>query len=231
MIYLYAIVEPSLQTIPDAIGLADQPLQMRRIPDLCAYLTEHSAPQPPPTAQNVWRHEQVIEQLMRSHTLLPVRFGTVFGSDEALLESLQRNHDSLRAGLSRVRGCVELGVRAMWEPGPVGRVAPVGSGLEYMRRRGEQERLRQSQESRACELADAIHAPLAELAIQSTRRVLDTPRFVLSGAYLVHRDQVDPFCERARELAAGVPDLRTLCTGPWPPYHFVPALEPESCHA
>ena len=41
-------------------------------------------PAPRPTADHVWRHEQVIEHLMTDHAVLPARFGTTFGDDGKL---------------------------------------------------------------------------------------------------------------------------------------------------
>jgi hypothetical protein len=47
---------------------------------------------------------------------------------------------------------------------------------------------------------------------------------LLTAAYLVRRGAVDQFTARARVLAGERADVRVVCTGPWPPYHFAPAL-------
>jgi hypothetical protein len=59
---------------------------------------------------------------------------------------------------------------------------------------------------------------------------------LFTAAFLV-RDNIEPFRQRVHELAAERRDLRFLCTGPWPPYHFVPSINdvaapaPETTHA
>jgi hypothetical protein len=44
---------------------------------------------------------------------------------------------------------------------------------------------------------------------------------VLRAAYLIDRDAQRTFADRVADLQAANPELRLLCTGPWPPYSFV----------
>jgi len=78
--------------------------------------------------------------------------------------------------------------------------------------------------ARVTELSSQLHEPLAQQARDSALRPLLTPELLLSAAYLVERDQVETFRERIGRLVEQHPTVRILCTGPWPPYHFVPAL-------
>ena len=73
-----------------------------------------------------------------------------------------------------------------------------------------------------------LHTPLAQLAAESTRQVLVTPRLLLTAAYLVERDQVTAFQREVGGLSGAYPALRLLCTGPWPPYSFVTATVPSA---
>ena len=68
-----------------------------------------------------------------------------------------------------------------------------------------------------------MHRPLAVLASDSTRRLLITPRLLLTAAYLVARGRVAAFRRAVDTLDGAYPALRFLCTGPWPPYSFVTA--------
>jgi hypothetical protein len=112
-----------------------------------------------------------------------------------------------------VRGAVELGVRAGWRDGEeLGRPA---SGREYLAGRLAAHR-------RTEDLAEAVHEPLAGLARASRRRVAAAPRTVLTASYLVDREAVPAFRARADELAGTRAELTLVCTGPWPPYSFVP---------
>jgi hypothetical protein len=59
-------------------------------------------------------HEAVVERLMQTHTVLPMRFPTVFASHEAVLAMLSRRHEGFRADLPRLHHRVEFGVRVLW---------------------------------------------------------------------------------------------------------------------
>jgi hypothetical protein len=46
----------------------------------------------------------------------------------------------------------------------------------------------------------------------------------MAGAYLVPRERIEEFRRSVTAAGEAEPSLRLLCTGPWPPYHFVPEL-------
>jgi hypothetical protein len=94
------------------------------------------------------------------------------------------------------------------------------------------ERRRRESEARATELSDALHDVLTPLARHSTRRILPRPEVLTVAAYLVPHEKIDAFRRSVHRLSSNHPTLRLLCTGPWPPYHFAPPLNPaEAAHA
>jgi hypothetical protein len=233
MIYVYAITAgaPPKESLDGVAGLADAPLAARTVGEIGAvYSGIEQAPSP--ARENILRHEQAVETLMQAGPLLPARFGTVLRDGARLDHLLTINHDRLAAGLDRVRGCVELGVRVMWgaagaevdesadEPSP-----DATTGTAYLMARAAQERRRRSTEARAGELAANLNRLLRPCAKDGVVRVLPSPRFVMAAAYLVPRDQTGEFRDRVNEAGASFETLRLLCSGPWPPYHFVPELE------
>jgi hypothetical protein len=239
MVYVYGITDSPAAPVAGQQGLEDRPLEVCAVESISAVYTRHEMKTPPPpTPETAWRHERVVEWLMRERAVLPARFGTTFHDEAKLRAALAPHERELAAGLERLRGCVELGVRVLWEatpaPGPAvittAMPAPPliqpspDSGRAYMLARLEEERHRREERQRADRLVDELHAPLAPLAVDSTRRVLTTPQTLLVAAYLVPRDRTDAFRERVRELGPAHPALRIVCTGPWPPYHFVPQL-------
>lgn len=232
MIYVYAIAEGSVITLPDCLGIEERPLRAEQHSGLSAIVSDHAIC-PSPTAANVWRHERVVEGLMSSAAVLPVRFGTAFRDMRPLVEVLEGNKERFCEGLAQVRGCVELGLRVMWEPlAQLYSSTPLStSGREYLIRRlaeeSEDRRMRQA----ARQIADYIHSELLGTARCGTLRLLDTPHLLCSAAYLVPREQLAEFRKRINLLKRDHSQLRMLCTGPWPPYNFSPKLQlPEvSC--
>jgi hypothetical protein len=233
MIYVYAITAgaPPAESRAATAGLGEAPLAARAVRDVGAVYSEIGQ-SPAPTRESILRHERVVETLMQTRPLLPARFATVLRDEAALDHLLAINHDRLVAGLERVRGCVELGVRVMWDAGgtEVGGDAgePPGdatTGTAYLVARAGRERKRRDAEARAGELAANLNRLLRPCARDGVVRVLPSPRFVMAAAYLVPRDQTGAFRSRVEEAGAAFETLRLLCSGPWPPYHFVPELE------
>jgi hypothetical protein len=237
--YVYAICDIRPGEGVNVRGIGGREVHLQTWGGITIACSDLPASAVPVTPENVLAHERVLESLMGAGTVLPSRFGTTFHRAADLDAVLARNAERLRAGLDRVRDCEEWGVRVLWQqpdPGPGGcnvpSAMPAASGREYMLRRAAEEQRRQARAGRAEELAGQLHAQLATAAVDSARKVLATPDLLLSGAYLVRRERADEFQDRVRHLAAAHPDLRVLGTGPWPPYHFTPALDtPEPAHA
>jgi hypothetical protein len=188
--------------------------------DLLAIADETARPQPPVravrsegisvlcadapagelTADDLWRREALVEQLMEAGPLLPVRLNARVPDEAAVVAAVAGRGDELRARLEHVRGAVELAVRV--QP-----AEPATGDLRALAAR--------------VAAADAVHAALAPLARDAVARPAPD---LLRAAYLVDRERVDALVARVRELQQDHPDLAILCTGPWPPYSFA---EPE----
>jgi hypothetical protein len=200
----------------ELLAITDAPLPPPRPPvraisggGLSVLCAPAADPPQEPTADALWRHEALIEELMEDRDLLPVRFGTVVADDAAAARAVADRRDELAAGLDRVRGAVELALRAHEREGnplPAAR-----SGREYMRAR--------TQRTAA---ARQLHEPLAALARDS---VVQSGPELLRAAYLVDRDRVEAFVALVRRLQDDHPALDLLCTGPWPPYSFAERRE------
>jgi hypothetical protein len=81
---------------------------------------------------------------------------------------------------------------------------------------------RLNDEKRSAAIAAHLHEPLLALSRASTVRKTSLSGSV-NTAYLVDRDDVDPFRVAVQKLDEAVEDATIVCTGPWPPYSFTPA--------
>jgi hypothetical protein len=179
---------------------------LRAVP--CDGLTALCAPAEPrqgePTPDALWHHEEVVEGLMEGRDLLPVRFGTLVSDEEAAARAVMDRREELAASLERVRGAVELAVRA--HPREPDEAPFAATGIDYIRAK-----------SKRMELARLLHDALASIARDSRAR--PGPE-LLRTAYLVDRDDVDRFVALVRQLEESHAELDLVCTGPWPPYSF-----------
>ena len=89
-----------------------------------------------------------------------------------------------------------------------------GSGTDYLRAK---RRTTAAQGS----VSSAVHEPLAALARANVLRSPRPPAEALRAADLVERGAVRVFTRLVARLDECHPELRLLCTGPWPPYSFV----------
>jgi hypothetical protein len=242
VIYVYAITAQPEVRWPALRGLEGAPVFGLRYGDLAAAVSRVSREPIPATEDNVWRHETVVESMMTSRTVLPVRFGTVLNGGHAVQDVMTEHYDDFASDLNRLHGRVELGLRVLDQaeregasPSPCRRGGAeeaeqpaaeaerpaYGTGRAYLLARGEEERRERSAHEQGEALAAEVHAPLDRLAALSRHRVLATPHMLLTAAYLLDRAAVAAFRQEVETLGQDYPHLHFLCTGPWPPYSFV----------
>ena len=219
-VYVYAFVEAVAPTPTPPSGLDDAAVRTVAVGSVAAVCSDHSDPPLDASPTSLWRHEHVVEAFMDGRGVLPVRFGTVFTDERALRTELARREDALIAALARVRGKVELAVRAVWPRNP--REAPggaaVGSGGPRPGTSYLLARLDTARDERAA--VAALHEPLAALADESQVAVDGDPP-VLKASYLIDARAVDEFRRTVDRLTAQHDRVTLACTGPWPPFSFV----------
>jgi hypothetical protein len=219
VLHVYAITDSPARPAarPAAPGLYGAPLRWVESGPLAAVVSEHELA-PEPEEDVLWAHEQVVEELMAAATLLPLRFGSRVAGEEKLTALLAERREEFLAALERVRGAVEVAVRAEL-PVPEAAAAPprpaaAGSGTAYLLERARQER-------RGREAVELVHQPLARLARRSALRSGPSDPRHFKAAYLVDEGALEAFGARVAELDSGLEGIRVSCTGPWPPYSFV----------
>jgi glycosyltransferase involved in cell wall biosynthesis len=220
VLYVYALVDADGGSpLPAETGHGGAPLCVVARGRVAAICSRHEHIDLAVEAEHLWRHERVAEALMDEHAVLPVRFGTTVADDDALGAMLDERQAEFADALDRVRGRVEMTVKAMWTP-PAPPVEPADGGESpgrtYLLGRLETR-------TAAVALADAIHARLAAQAVDARRQVLVTPRLLLSAAYLVDRRDVDALLAASDDAARRHPEVELLCIGPWPPHTFAQA--------
>jgi hypothetical protein len=178
----------------------------------------------------VWQHERVIERIMAGRPVLPVRFGTILAGDARVEAVLLARQGVMKADLLHVAGCVELGVRVLWEP-PALQVEPALTlpagaqtpGVRYLQQRAAAEQARRHVQTQGQSLAEELARALRTKAVDTRQTVLQTERMLLNAAFLVPKDETGAFWAAVDQLRVSHGELAFLCSGPWPPYHFVSA--------
>ena len=218
--------------------------------DLAAVVSDHPQmdfQQFERTRANMMTHTKVLEEVMQELTILPVRFGTVGPSAEAIQEQvLSRRYDEFLDLVAEMEGKVELCLKVIW-PENVIFTEIVKESSSAMRRLRDKLKGRSAEEThferirlgemieaamdkKRDEDAEKLLAPLRPLIpkeqvnykdrIQLNRLLLD--RMVINAAFLVAKDRQAEFDEAVGQVKTELKDRMLFkYMGPVPPYNFV----------
>jgi len=186
--------------------------------------------------RNARAHEDVLQGAAAVTAVVPLRFGTIYRSPEHVVEMLGERAGEFAANLQRVRGHVELGVKAWVDLSALEQtlaagdqpVAGGGAGAAYLQQRAQQQERSRELSDRLTELAEEAHRRLSAIAAAD---VVNRPQpreltgrseaMLLNGAYLVPEGD-DRLRNEVEQLAAEHAGLGVEyeLTGPWPPHNF-----------
>jgi Gas vesicle synthesis protein GvpL/GvpF len=81
--------------------------------DISAVVSDCPAKRLPLSRENAFCHMKVIEEVMKRHDVLPVRFCTIAESGEKTLKILEKEYDGFIETMNKIRGKRELGLKAI----------------------------------------------------------------------------------------------------------------------
>lgn len=198
---------------------------------VCAVVSEFADERVAVTRENLRAHNRVVGRVLAETTPLPFRFGTLV-TPVRLERYVDDNREALLAALARVRGCVEMSVKIMWETEAVRREvetrvearpsATAGPGAAYLASKRRAMAGSEALRAKADEIATWLAGVVGDAARETRVEVAPERELVVRAAHLVERVRVGEYRERLR--AARVDErgreLRFLTSGAWPPYSF-----------
>jgi len=193
------------------------------------------------------QHERVIEEVMRTAPVLPVRFGTVFSSDRVLKKFLAEKSAEVARILDRlsdkeewaVKGFVDLdrAKEGLMASDPVlaecRRQLPEGPGARYFQQKRLDAKAEEAMRLWRRGVVDQVRALLAPHAVdacplrpQPKNLTGRDAEMIFNAAYLLRRSDIDTFREQVARVGAmhAEQGLTLEVSGPWPPYNFCPPL-------
>jgi hypothetical protein len=241
MIYLYAICNQQAAIPQEVRGVDLAPLVELRHSDIGAVVSVIEEGAPVPSPQRLWQHERVVETLMNRRTVLPARFATVFDHKDDVLQQLHLNEAVYIESLARVRGCVELGLRVLRMVEPPASVtedendgipcpnllASEKNGRTFEIARSAANLQRDALRRRDESLGEILNRSLSICANDHIARVETQTGTVLKASYLIPQGRLPEMQKTVHHLRDTYKNLHFLCTGPWPPYHFVEPILPQ----
>ena len=67
------------------------------------------------TRENVLAHERVNELVMRDHTVIPMSFGTIFKTQDDMVELLRSAYDAFHDVLNKMEDKLEFRLKVLWD--------------------------------------------------------------------------------------------------------------------
>jgi Gas vesicle synthesis protein GvpL/GvpF len=235
--YVYAILGRGMSVPQGLAGMAGSPVKPVQYRQLSAATSLVDPAELRLSTEEVLLHESIVETLRQSGHVLPVRFGTVLASRQAVEDALRDRYDTLVSDLDRLGDKIELGLTVLWaDPSIAGEEEQVhdrgashgshltgGPGTQYLQARRDEYRQEMALREKAEVLAQSLDAMLSRFAVDHRRTILPSPRIAIRAAYLLQPSDIDTFQEAFEKARAQYRELRFLLSGPWPPYNFVTA--------
>ncbi|MGH9530644.1 MAG: GvpL/GvpF family gas vesicle protein [Terriglobales bacterium] len=237
--YVYGIVESKEPATFGKIGIGGtgELVYMVKYLDIAAAVSNTNVFIFDPTRENALAHEHVIEIVMKSYTIIPMSFGTVFRTEDDIREVLKSIYPSLKDVLNQMAGKLEFGLKVTWDREQI---------IEELKQEDEEisrfhlEIVRKHLQSTylaRMQLGRMIDKAMAERSSQYVREIYDALRgvcvasrdnqpigdkMIMNAAFLVEIKREAEFDGVVNKIARKYGKrLKFKYTGPWPPYNFV----------
>jgi hypothetical protein len=196
--YTYGVIEQGSLDV-DVTGVnGSEPIRTVDYRSLSAVVSDIEEMDPERTDENATAHDEVLRAVLKSdggRTVVPMRFGMVFKTENALKNILRNGRVAFRRSLNDLDGMVELGVKLVTKEGStVDRPAVV----------------------------EDVATRLRAAADTEAGNDLYSDRLVFNRSYLVERDDQTAFDDIVSEIETEYgDDLHVQYNGPLAPYNFV----------
>lgn len=227
---LYSVFETLSISFPTISGVGEQPIKFFKKNGLTAVVSNVFGSEPPLSIDQLKIYQGVIETLFKNICLIPMRYGCLFDSQDAVLQMLEESGQDYRDRLKEIEGCAEMGIRIICpiEENETKPIQPVQirsekrlTGAAYLSSR----RNHYDKEDEKLHLDDRlVETYTAPFKLLFTRHCSEKKQKGntknLAVFFLVPRERINAFKARYREIAKEAPG-KSYLSGPWPPYNFV----------
>ena len=180
-------------------------------------------------------HQAVYERVMKQHSVLPVKFGTVVDSEDDLHRLLEQGYSRFSDALAQIEGKVEFDVAATWDLDRVLQEISGDSGFAQLNGGppdGPKKVTREEGILAGMQVDDALNrrrddcrgrmvGHLNKLALDLQESALPSDDLVMNVALLVHAAQEGDLDRRVEQLNALFNDeINFRIIGPLPPCSF-----------
>jgi len=192
-----------------------------------------------PDRRNISAHQSVLHSLTEDSTVLPMRFGVIARSSEAIEKLLASNQETIREHFERLNGRVEMGLRVSWDVANIyeyyvathpslrqGRDEIWDKNANNVNHRDEKIRLGNLYQSLRnadrIEFTEKVKDVLFNYCEDIVETAVKREKDVMNLACLVEREKLDDFAKGVFEASKQFDNVYLFdYTGPWAPHNFI----------
>jgi len=235
--YVYCIIKSERPLSFGALGIGIEPAHCRTVHyrDIAAVVSNTPMVAQDPTRDNVLAHQRVNETVMQQHTVIPMSFGTVFKTDDDIMELLRSAYDAFTDVLNKMQDKFEFGLKVLWDRDQIIREieeededirrlkGEISSqkGSTYFARMQYGRLIDAALQARSERYVAEIFEALRDVSVASRSNKPIGDRMIMNAAFLVARDTEQAFDARVKDIGSRYDKLTFKYTGPWPPYNVV----------
>ncbi len=235
--YVYCIIKTQKPLTFGPLGIGADPSDTRTVNyrDIAAVVSRTPMVVQDPTRDNVLAHQRVNETVMQQHTVIPMSFGTVFKTDDDIIELLRSAYDAFIDVLNKMQDKFEFGLKVLWDRDQIVREieeededirrlkGEISSqkGSTYFARMQYGRLIDAALQARSERYVAEIFQALRDVSVASRSNKPIGDRMIMNAAFLVGRETEHAFDARVKDIGQRYDKLIFKYTGPWPPYNFV----------
>jgi hypothetical protein len=235
--YVYCVIKSATSLSFGPLGLGPEPANVHTVNyrEIAAVVSNTPMVVQDPTRDNVLAHQRVNETVMQQHTVIPMSFGTVFKTDDDIMELLRSAYDAFTDVLNKMQDKFEFGLKVLWDREQIIREieeededirrlkGEISSqkGSTYFARMQYGRLIDAALQARSERYVSEVFNALRDVSVASRSNKPIGDRMIMNAAFLVGRDAEQAFDSRVKDIGQRYDKLTFKYTGPWPPYNFV----------
>src|SRR4051794_23906313 len=235
--YVYCVIKSERPLSFGMLGIGADAAEVHTVHyrDIAAIVSNTPMVVQDPTRDNVLAHQRVNETVMQEHTVIPMSFGTVFKTDDDIIELLRSAYDAFADVLNKMQDKLEFGLKVLWDRDLIiheieaededihrlkGEISSQ-TGSTYFARMQYGRLIDAALQARSERYVSEIFEALRNVSVASRSNKPIGDRMIMNAAFLVTRSAEQAFDARVRDIGQRYDKLTFKFTGPWPPYNFV----------
>ncbi|MGB6370012.1 MAG: GvpL/GvpF family gas vesicle protein [Atribacterota bacterium] len=237
--YIYCIIATAVAKTFGSIGIGGRGDELYTIcfKDIAAVVSNSPIIRYTVSRENMLAHEKAIEEVMKEHTVLPVRFATIAEDEEKVKKILEKEYSKFKDLLNKMKDKKELGLKAIFKEDVIykdilekykeirilkEKVASLPSEKTYFKKaeigKMVEAALQKEKEIYKKDILNTLSALAAEVKSISSYYEL----MIINAAFLVEKYKEAEFDQKVNEIEAKYSSkLKLKYIGKVPPFNFV----------